>query len=410
MGARMFRSKLTALLRQQRMTGPRLAQATSYSRGYVWEVTSGRKPALAPFAAACDRALHAGGRLVAALAAPDPEAGGQWARRQRLAGAGLLVAAPLAGTEAVRHGLGAALHGGIDLDEWNQIADEYAHAYCRVPPERLLPDLSADLAWLSGQLRVAGAATRGAYRVAGQLAAVMAVALASAGEPRLARGWWRTACAASDRSGDLHTQAFVRGWEVVDGLYEARPVPEILVRAQESVALLDGVVCAGAAELYAGLAQTLAVAGRRSDALRALARVEDLTGRMSAAVAADDESLLGWPEVRLRHTESYVYTWLGDAPAANTAQEQALRLYRPESPARQPTQVRLHRAAGMLRAGDVSGGLAYASNVLDALPAELHNDHVYALGRAVLALLPRREGGRSDAAELRERLAAPAGR
>lgn len=410
MGSRMFRSKLTALLRQQRMTGPGLASATNYSRGYVWEVTSGRKPALAPFAAACDRALRAGGGLVAALALPDPETGGQWARRRRLAEAGLLSAAPLAGTEAVRHGLGAALYGGIDLDEWDQIADDHARAYCYTPVERLLPDLSADLAWLSGQLRVAGTATRGAYRVAGQLSAVMAVALASAGAPRRARGWWRTACEASDRSGDLRTQAFVRGWEVVDGLYEARPVPEILGRAQESVALLDGVVCAGAAELYAGLAQTLAVAGRRGEALRALARVKDLTERMPAAITADDESLLGWPEVRLRHTESYVYTWLGDAPAASAAQEQALRLYRPESPARQPTQVRLHRAAGMLRAGDVAGGLAYASNTLDELPAEQHNDHVYALGRAVLTFVPRREWGRPEAAELCERLAAPADR
>jgi hypothetical protein len=410
MGSRMFRSKLTALLRQQRMTGPRLATAISYSRGYVWEVTSGRKPALAQFAAACDKVLNAGGGLVAALAAPDPEAGGQWARRQRLSEAGLLAAASLVGTEAVRHGLGAALRGGIDLDEWDQIADEYAHEYCCTPPERLLPDLSADLAWLSGQLSVAGAATRGVYRVAGQLSAIMAVALASAGAPRRARGWWRTACEASDRSGDVRTQAFVRGWEVVDGLYEARPVPEILGRAQGSVALLDGVVCAGAAELYAGLAQTLAVVGRRGDALRALARVADLTGRMPPAVTDDDESLLGWPEVRLRHTESYVYTWLGDVPAASAAQEQALRLYRPESPARQPTQVKLHRAAGMLRAGDVAGGLAYASAVLDDLPAEQHNDHVYALGRAVLAFVPRREWGRPDAAELRERLTAPADR
>ena len=64
----------------------------------------------------------------------------------------------------------------------------------------------------------------------------------------------------------------------------------------------------------------------------------------------------------------------------------------------------------MLRAGDVAGGLAYASNTLDELPAEQHNDHVYALGRAVLTFVPRREWGRPEAAELCERLAAPADR
>jgi tetratricopeptide (TPR) repeat protein len=409
MGSRLFQSHLAALMRQHHITGPRLAAATNYSRGYVWEVTTGRKPAVADFAVACDRALKTGGALAGALAAADPEAAGHWQRRQLLVDLGLLgVVGPVAGTEAARHGLGFALHGGADLEEWEEIAEEYAFAYARTPPARLLPELTADLEALGRQIPRAGApAAAGLSRVGGQLAAIMAVALASTGSYRRARRWWRTANQLADRSGDGQIMAFVRGWEVVDGLYEDRPVAQILDRAAAATAAVGDLVCAGTAHVYAGLAQTLAVAGRREEALRALATTADLTERMPAAVLADEESLHGWPEVRLRHTESYVHTWLGNPQAAHTAQDEALRLYRPSLPPRQPTQVKLHRVGCMIREGDLAGGLAYAGTVLDELPPEHHNDHVYAVGRAALAFLPERERARRDAVEVRERLVYP---
>jgi Helix-turn-helix domain len=406
MGSRLFRNRLGALLRQRHLSGPQLAAATCYSRGYVWEVMTGRKPPAAEFAAACDRALRAGGGLVAALAAGEPEPGGQLRRRRLLVDIGVLgVVGPLAATEAVRHGLGASVRDDVDLDEWDEIADEYAYAYSTTPPARLLPDLTAHLDALGRQIAAAdGSTARGLSRVGGQLAVIMAVALASTGEPRRARRWWRTAAQAADRSGDRRTQAWVRGWEVVDGLYEDRPIAEILARADESTALVGDLVCAGTAQLYAGTAQTLAVAGRREEALRMLRRLADLTDRMPADVAADDESLLGWPEVRLRHTESYVHTWLGNGGAAYAAQDEALRLYRPSLPPRQRTQVMLHRAGCMIREGDIADGLAYASRLLDDLPAEHHTDHVYAVGRAAIAFVPERERGRREAVDLRMRL------
>nr|WP_307937093.1 hypothetical protein [Salinispora arenicola] len=37
--------------------------------------------------------------------------------------------------------------------------------------------------------------------------------------------------------------------------------------------------------------------------------------------------MFGWPEVRLRHTESYVYTHLGHTQRALAAQDRALELY-----------------------------------------------------------------------------------
>jgi hypothetical protein len=190
----------------------------------------------------------------------------------------------------------------------------------------------------------------------------------------------------------------------LNGLYEQRPVPVILDRAAEATSIAGPLACAGSAALYAGLAQTLAVAGRAGEALAALGRVADVTERLPARVVADEGSMLGRPEVRLRHTESYVHTWLGDTRRAYAAQEVALQIY-PESLASERAMMLLHRVACMIQDGDVGGGLAYAGWVLDSLPAQHHTESVYAIGRAAMRVLPAQDRGRPEAAELRARLA-----
>jgi hypothetical protein len=245
---------------------------------------------------------------------------------------------------------------------------------------------------------------RGLARVGAQLAAISAVAWADAGEPTRAGRWWRTARQLADGSGDIEVRTWVRGWEVLNGLYEQRPVSVILDRAAEATSIAGPLACAGTASLYAGLAQTLAVAGRSGEALAALGRVAEVTDRLPARVVADEGSMLGRPEVRLRHTESYVHTWLGDTHRAYAAQEAALRIY-PESLARDRAMLLLHRVACMIRDGDVGGGLAYAGRVLDSLPVQHHTESVYGIGRAAIRVLPAQERGRPEVAELRARLA-----
>jgi hypothetical protein len=235
------------------------------------------------------------------------------------------------------------------------------------------------------------------------MAAIAAMAWASLGESRLARSWWRTARRASDASADVSTQLWVRGWEVANGLYERRPVSVVLDRAAEAVALDRDVICPGAAGLYAGMAQTLATAGRTQEAMRALGHVGDLTERLPAGVIADDGSMLGWPEVRLRHTESYVYTQLGEVRRAFVAQDRALALY-PASLVRERAAMLQHRATCMIRDGDMGGGLSYSVDVLDELPGEHRTSLVYAMAHRVLEAVPVAERGRPEAVELAERL------
>ena len=330
-------------------------------------------------------------------------------RRQLLIDLAMLgLAAPLVGAEAVRQGLTAAVAGdrhAADVNEWDRIVDEYARSYYVTPTDRLLRDLTADLSVL--QLRLGGldsSLQRGLARVGAQLAAISAVAWADAGERTRAGRWWRTARELADGSGDIEVRTWVRGWEVANGLYEQRPVSVILDRAAEATLIATPRPCVGTAGLYAGLAQTLAVAARADEAMAALGRVAEVTEQLPARVVADEGSMLGWPEVRLHHTESYVHTWLGNTRHAYAAQEAALQIY-PESLARDRAKMQLHRVACMIQDGDVGGGLAYATRVLDSLPVQHHTESVYAIGRAAMRVVPAQERGRPEAAELRARLA-----
>ena len=156
------------------------------------------------------------------------------------------------------------------------------------------------------------------------------------------------------------------------------------------------------------MAQTLASEGMRDEAMKAPSRVADITERLPAAVVADEDSMFGWPEVRLRHTESNVYTALGESARAYAAQDRALALY-PAALARERTAMLLHRATCMVRDGDVGGSLRYAASVLDGLPAWQQTDLVYAVARTTVDTVPEGDRGRREVRELTERLALPAG-
>lgn len=408
MGAESFRQQLQRLLDHHGWKLPRLAKVAGYNRGYLWEVATGLKRPSSVLVADLDKALAGGGTLVTAWEGGD----GEVDRRELLRDLGALaLLTPLAGVESIRQDLTRALAGptGDDSDQWEEIVDEYAQTFYLTTPGTLLRDLLADITVLEHQLAGAGESQRASLaRSAGHLAAITAMTWASLGQQRQARRWWQTARQAADRSGDTATRVWVRGWEVANGLYEQRPVKLILDRAAEARAIAADRVDAGAVGLYAGLAQTLAVAGR-PEAVDALHRVDELTLAVPAHVGADGDSMFGWPEVRLRHTESYVYTALGDTSRAYAAQDAALALYG-AGLARERAAMLLHRAHCMIKDGDVSGGIGHAHNVLDQLPAEHHTHLVYAVARDVLSAVPGPDQTLAVADGLRERLTLPASR
>src|SRR5262249_2418413 len=148
-------------------------------------------------------------------------------------------------------------------------------------------------------------------RAAAHLSMVLAITLTSTGQTWMARRWWRTARGAADKSGDLGVRVMTRSQEAVKGLYDGRALSSVLALADETIALAGQRVCPGVAGVLAGRAQALAISGRRDEAAGAVRAVEEITARMPGTALAD-ESMFGWPEHRLRHTESFVYTEIGD--------------------------------------------------------------------------------------------------
>ena len=306
---------------------------------------------------------------------------------------------PLVAMEALRHGLDHLADAGSA--EWEAIAADYATTYFTMPPAELIKQLDADLTILEHTLAAKHDADL--FRVAAQLSGVMALALVSANRLPTARRWWRTARRYAEQAGDLETRIWVDGLEVVSGTYERRPTSQIIDLADDAISLIGDHACCGSAEVWSGRAQALALAGDAEGAVSSLHKAAEWTERMPAAVLDDAVSVFGWPEVRLRHTESYVYTHLGLTDEAMIAQDRALEIY-PTELARERAMIQLHRAKCHILRGDIADGLTYAADVLDDLPADQHNAKLYEIGQHVIQAVPSNERRRTEYGELRERL------
>jgi len=69
----------------------------------------------------------------------------------------------------------------------------------------------------------------------------------------------------------------------------------------------------------------------------------------------------------------------------------------------------MHRAACMIREGDIDAGVAHAAGTLTSLPRYARGQFVLTVADAVLARVPESERRRSDVAEYRHVLAAARG-
>ena len=320
---------------------------------------------------------------------------------QTLTGIAIGASSSLVGLEALRQGLGYAMGGA---DEWDQVISEYAHQFYLTPPTELADRLAVDLSVL-GRLIDEAPEDTGLQRVAAILSMIMAGTLTNAGQIWPARRWWDTAHAAAQRSGDPAVQVMF-GWQAaVRGIYAGRPLQESLDLADEAIARSSGQIYPGTPGALATRAQTLALMGRRDEAIAAVRAAEDVTERIPSSFLTD-EGMFGWHEHRLRHTQSFVYTQLRETAAALDAQDRAFAIY-PDAQAVNRAMVAMHRAACIIQQGDVPGGLRYAADTLDSLPQHQHGPLVYAMARRALVAVPEQERRRAEVRELHDRLSEP---
>jgi hypothetical protein len=290
------------------------------------------------------------------------------------------------------------------VEDWEEIAGEYAHAFMTTAPSRLLPDLAADvitLQHLIGTTRDVDV-KRALCRPGGLLALLMAKTISNLGDQREARHWWHTA----DASGDTGLRVLVRGDEAVVGLYERRPHRLLEQRIGEALAIGNGGAYTGVAQALGARAQLFAVIGRSDAAAAALREVESTYERLPDSVVSDTTSTFGWSLQRLHHTASFVHTRLGNLPAASQAQDQALALY-PSSLPRARAQIQLHRAECLVRTGEVTDGIGHATTVLEGLPDTYRTMMVLDVATSVFDGVPAEERDRTVVRNYRDLLALP---
>jgi hypothetical protein len=321
-------------------------------------------------------------------------------RRHFTAGVGLAV--PVITGEASRQGLLRILVGDrwASVEEWQAIVAEHFLTYYTTPPTEAFTRLSADLAALEQafthehsepgqrQLRAAGAL----------LAQRKSEVIADLGDLPNCRRWARAARQAADASGDLHTRLWVRGREIVMGLYQQRPLSELLDLADGAVAIgrEQGPPATWAwSEVLAGHAQILAVAGRKTDTETALDRV-----RVSVETLPDHERgdgvRLGFGEHNLRYTEGFAYAHLGDCSRAEVALDAARQLYP------HPREVEMMWAICMARTGDVTAGVAHARDTISQLPPAHRVRTVVDMGQRVIDAVPVAQRDEDGVMALRE--------
>lgn len=379
-----------------------LGEAANLDWSYLSQVERGVRKPTESLAAACDRALDAGGALIAAW---QQQAGTDMRRRTILGAmsalAGAAAVGPHINMEALRHGLGAAVGG---VDEWQRIVADYGVDFYRLPADTLAEQLTADLTVLQHQIAAADGTQRaGLLRAAAHLSVIVALGLVAAGQGWQARRWWASAQRVADESGDRGTMLLSRAWDVVNGSYDGRDPHAVVEASAEALPLIGGRASSAACGLLAGHAQALALAGRHTEAAATVRQLSDLAERLPASVTGDVESLWGWPAHRVHHTASWVYTHAGRLREAEQAQDAALSMY-PASQARLRAQVELHRAACLIRSGHVPDGLRHAAGQLDRLPAEHHNGLLRTVARHVVDAVPEAERRRPAYGELTARV------
>jgi transcriptional regulator with XRE-family HTH domain len=329
-----------SLLRQCRQTAGlslrQLAAQVGYDHSYLSQVERGQRPGSADLARLCDQQLGTDGRLSATF--------GQKPARVR----------PEA-LEAAWRGL----VGTVGADPGQLFGD-----FRSVPPASLLPALVRQL---SGADRPEAA----------ELSILIAETLTRLDDRSTARRWWWAARAAAD---GVDCGAVVRAREVLSGLAERRPLPELLELAEEAVALDRQSYLPRAAR-----ALVLAELGQSQEARRAL---QELIGAELA------------PTYQVHWVEGRMCALLGYGVAGCVLLERARELC-PESWIGERARLDLCLAECLAVAGEVAAGLAMSLRVLIELPDEWHDTLVYDAADRVLRVVQAEPG----AAELRRLLA-----
>ncbi|MGP2439820.1 helix-turn-helix domain-containing protein [Streptomyces sp. JW3] len=342
-----------------------LATRSDVSKSHIGNLESGVRQPTPAVARALDKALGAGGFLVAVAAGADPVK-----RRTMLAGMGLVLGAEAAGgdvtslAEQVRQSLMASL--GATVDDWHEIAEAHGRDYMLVSAPELQGRLLGDLA----ALRTALPENAALWSVACRLSALEAMTSTSLGDPTAGDRWWRTARLAASRSGDASVLSWLLGREAFRAAHEEVP-PLTVLRMAEDVE---------AVEAHAARAWAFARLGDRRAATTAIGAAHRALARLPVTARP---TMYRMPTWRLGLAEGRVFALLGDTRSMWSALAEV-----PPHLTEWVAQREICIALAESASGDRPSALARTEAALAALPEVRQVSVVRSLAREVALVEP----------------------
>lgn len=360
-----FGESLRQLRRDAGLSLTQLAARAHCSRALVGHVEAGTRRATPQVLRALDEALSAGGLLVDLYAAH--EGGDEMRRRTVLSALGTL--AGLGVTEqAVAESLRESLLAALGVDDWPEVTAEFGRRFMADSPAVFRTAISGELLVL--RQAVTDRDTPSVRLAAPRLLALAGMATANLGDAPAATRLYRGARLAADRTRDDSLRRWVRGREAFRRGYEGAAPDEVLTLA------------AGVEDVEAHLAAAQAYARLRDPQ----AAGEALTAARQLHEHADhsEGTIYGMPGWRMAMSARYVFDLLGDV---DRGEVETSGLVVPA--ARWDAQLRLQRAVGYARAGDVPTGVTLARAVMEALPVDQQSIVLTQMEREVLACAAR---------------------
>jgi tetratricopeptide (TPR) repeat protein len=298
------------------------------------------------------------------------------------------------------------------LDQWEETTAAYGRQYMTVPPLRLLCDVLldfGDVRRMSERRQPLEHAER-LCRLAAQLAGLAGMLMIDAGDPRLARSFFRTARNAADETGDRRLRAWVTVRESLVPLYYGDPgEAAALARAAAGLAGRNPCVAGVMAPVVEARALARQVSKRgEPPQLRTL-------GRATALLGKAQEELLRLPEADRADT-AFGYTGrqflfhegdaliaMRDHRRAHRALARALQLYAPTEMLDR-SLVTLGVARCLLEADEPEEALRLSRDTLAGLPREHRAQIVVHAARSLGETAAGRHGDVPAVREYREAL------
>lgn len=368
-----------------------VASLANCSKTYVSDLENGKRHATPELAAALDRALDAGGELVA-LASVRPGA------------------STLERAAALQQGLHEALAAGpmtdATLDEWAYTIARYGRATRYRAETELLPELVADFSDLRLLLthRHPAPVRRALMVAAAQMSGLMALTLLKLGDDS-SRSWWRTGRAAAAAAEDRATLSWIYAQESYQLYYggDMEGAIELAARAQQ---LAGGLPCVGDALAAPLEARAHAVLQRGEATAGALQRAEVALDRLDPVDRV--ASAFGYSESQLRFHSGNAWTHLQDTARAREEHSRALELY-PAEDRTDRALIQLDQAVCLAIDGDLAAAAHRATQTIVDLPAEHRSALIRYRAEELAARVPEARQGLPEVRVLREVLALPPG-